>query len=230
MKDIISSILTFVIYISLIGDYGLGLYHSFNKHGVGDGILGAIVFPFAMYRGIEFWWHDDYGNVNWDKRLTSDLQTCVYFITSVGDKTSDKYKINENLEKFSEKIKKYPADKRQYLLDGTKKYILYYNSLGNDFWTTLNEYKKNGNFNLTTSDATKKLVNDLSNFNLKEEIAVSKNGIEEVNKQMQNNLPSDTSSIDYDKIKDMETSMKLVMELEQKEYKRIFKSLFNEEL
>ena len=230
MKDIITSILTFVLQISFIADYGLGIYHSFKKHGVADGLIGTVIFPWAMYRGVEFWWHDDYGKVNWDKRLTNDMQTCVYFIALVNDKTADKYQINENLEKFSEKIKDYPADKRQYLLDGTKKYIQYSNSLTNDFLASLNDYKKNGNFNLTTSDATKKLENDLSNFKLKEDIAVSKKGIEELNKQMQDNLPSDTSYIDYDKIRDMETSMNLAMELQQKEFKRIFKSLFNEEL
>lgn len=230
MKEIITSILTFVLYISLFADYGLGIYHSFKKHGVADGLTGAVIFPWAMYRGVEYWWHDDYGNVNWDKRLTNDMQTCVYFIALVNDKTADKYQINENLEKFSEKIKDYPADKRQYLLDGTKKYIQYSNSLTSDFLASLNDYKKNGKFNLTTSEATKRLETDLSNFKLKEDIAVSKKGIEELNKQMQDNLPSDTAFIDYDKIKDMETSMNLAMELQQKEFKRIFKSLFNEEL
>lgn len=230
MKDIITSFLAFVLYISFFADYGLGIYHSFKKHGVADGLIGTLVFPWAMYRGVEYWWHDDYGDVNWDKRLTNDMQTCVYFIATVNDKTADKYQINENLEKFSEKIKDYPADKRQYLLDGTKKYIQYSNSLTSDFLASLNDYKKNGNFNLTASDATKKLETDLSNFKFKEDIAVSKESIEALSKQMQDKLPSDTAFIDYDKIKGMETTMNLIMNLQQMEYKRIFKSLFNDEL
>ena len=230
MKDTITSILGFVLYISLFADYGFGIYHSFKKHGVADGLIGSVIFPWAMYRGVEYLWHDDYGDVNWDKRLTNDMQTCVYFIALVNDKTADKYQINENLEKFSEKIKDYPADKRQYLLDGTKKYIQYSISITSDFLASLNDYKKNGNFNLTTSNATKKLETDLSNFKLKEDIAVSKKSIEDLNKQLQDNLPSDTAFIDYVKIKGMETKMNLTIELQQKEYKRIFKSLFNEDL
>jgi hypothetical protein len=230
MKEAITSILTFLLYISLFADYGLGVVHSFKKHGVADGLIGTALFPWAMYRGVEFWWHDDYGNVNWDKRLSNDMQTCVYFIALVNNKSADKYQINENLEKFSEKIKDYPSDKRQYLLDGTKKYILYSNSLNSDFLTSLNDYKNNGNFNLITSDATKKLETELSNFKLKEDIEVSLKGIEELNKQIQDNFPSDITLIDYEKIKDMETTMNLTMEIQQKEFRRIFKSLFNEEL
>jgi hypothetical protein len=230
MKDLFTSILTFVIYISLFADYGLGLVHSFKKHGAADGLIGAVLFPWAMYRGVEYWWHDDYGNVNWDKRLSNDMQTCVYFIALVNDKSADKYQINENLEKFSVKIKDYPADKRQYLLDGTKKYILYSKSLTNDFLASLNEYKKNANFNLVTSEATNKLETELSDFKLKEDIKLFKKGIEELNKQMQDNLPSDIAFIDYDKIKDIETSVNFSMELQQKEFRRIFKSLFDEEL
>lgn len=230
MKDAISSILFGLFYLSLFADYGIGVVHSFKKHGIADGLIGTVIFPWAMYRGVEFWWHDDYGNVNWDKRLTNDMQTCVYFVALVNDKTADKYQINENLEKFSEKIKDYPADKRQYLLDGTKKYILYSNSLSSDFLTSLNDYKTNGNFNWTTSATTQKLETELANFKLKEDIDVSKKWIEELSKQMQKNLPSDTASIDYDKIKDIETTMNLSIELQQKEFRRIFKSLFNEEL
>ena len=220
------------LLIAVLIGYGeiFGIVHSVRHHSVGDNIASIAIPPWAWWRSAEMWWHDDYGNVNWDKRLSNDMQTCVYFIALVNDKSADKYQINENLEKFSDKIKDYPADKRQYLLDGTKKYILYSNSLSSDFLVSLNDYKKDGNFDLVTSEATKKLETDLSSFTLKEDIDVSRKGIEELNKQMQDNLPSDTAFIDYDKIKEMETAMNLVMEQQQKEFRRIFKSLFNEEL
>jgi hypothetical protein len=230
MKDIFTSIFAFILYISSIGAYGLGIFHSFKKHGIKDGLIGAVLFPYAMYRGVEFWWHDDYSNVNWDKRLTNDMQSCVYFVSSVNDNTVDKYQLNENLEKFSEKINDYPADKRQYLLNGTKKYILYSNSLYSDFLTSFNDYKKNGNFNWSISVKTKKLEIELANFKLKDDIDLTKKGIEEICKRMTNKLPSDTSSIDFYKIKDIETAMNLYIEFQQKELRKIFKSLFNEEL
>jgi hypothetical protein len=54
MKELVTSILTILIYISSILNYGLGLVHSFKKHGIADGIIGAIAFPWAIYRGAEF--------------------------------------------------------------------------------------------------------------------------------------------------------------------------------
>lgn len=230
MKNIITSILTFLIAISLFADYGIGVVHSFKKHGVADGFFGTVLFPWAMYRGVEFWWHDDFENVNWDKRLSNDIQTCIYFIAITNDKSADKFQINENIEKFSEKIKDYPKDKRQYLIDGTKNYILYSYSLTNDFLNSLSEYKKNGNFNLTSSDESIKLETELLNFKLDEDIKLCKKGIVELNNQMKENLPSDKTLIDHERIKDIETTMNIEMEIRIKEIRRIYKSLFNEEL
>lgn len=230
MKNIITSILTFLIAISLFADYGIGVVHSFKKHGVADGFVGTVLFPWAMYRGVEFWWHDDFENVNWDKRLSNDIQTCIYFIAITNDKSADKFQINENIEKFSEKIKDYPKDKRQYLIDGTKNYILYSYSLTNDFLNSLSEYKKNGNFNLTSSDESIKLETELLNFKLDEDIKLCKKGIVELNNQMKENLPSDKTLIDHERIKDIETTMNIEMEIRIKEIRSIYKSLFNEEL
>jgi hypothetical protein len=230
MKEIMSSILTVLLYISLFADYGLGVVHSFKKHGVADGIIGTALFPWAMYRGIEFWWHDDYANVNWDKRLTNDVQTCIYFISSSNDENADKYQINENLEKFSDKIKNYPEDKKRFLHDATKNYILFSNSITKDIFNSLSKYKTTGDYNLIESSETLKLERELSNFKLKEEIDLYKKGFEELNKKMKSNLSNDTTLIDFDRIKEMETSMNYKVEIQQKEFRRIFKTLFNEDL
>ncbi len=145
MKELVTSILTILIYISSILNYGLGLVHSFKKHGIADGIIGAIAFPWAIYRGAEFWWHDDFGDVVWEKRLPNDIHTCAYYISGIGASNSEKIKIYEDIEKFSEKINKYPDEKRKFLSTGTRKLILYSNSLGTDFLMSLNNYKNSGN-------------------------------------------------------------------------------------
>ncbi len=53
---------------------------------------------------------------------------------------------------------------------------------------------------MTTSDATKKLENELSNFKLKEDTEFSAKRMVELNKQMRDNLSKDIDLIDYDKI------------------------------
>lgn len=230
MKNKIVTFLTFILYLTLLTSYILGIYHSFKKHSVADGLIGTVIFPWAIYRGVEFWWHDDFSNVDWDKRLNNDLHTCIYFILMVSDNSANKYQLNENLEKFSEKIKNYPTDQKRYLLERTKLYIEYYNSINSDLLNSLKNYEFNGSFIFETSYETDKLENELSKLKFEEEIAVSKKHIEELNKLMQDYVSSDESNINYDKFKDLETKLTLSMNLQQKEYKRIFKSLFNEEL
>jgi hypothetical protein len=45
MKESITSILTALIYIASFGDYGIGVVHSFKKHGIADGLIGTVLFP-----------------------------------------------------------------------------------------------------------------------------------------------------------------------------------------
>ncbi len=230
MRRIISSILTILLYVSLFADYGLGVVHSFKKHGVVDGIIATTLFPWALYRGIEFWWHDDYADVNWDKRLTNDVQTCIYFISSANDDNVDKYQINENIEKFSDKIKDYPKEYKQFLRDATKKYILYSNSISIDLLYSLKEYTNTGTYDLKKSKETINLETELYNYKLKDDIDMLKEVIEEINQDMKNNLSNDSTGEYIDKIILMEESMNYQIEIQQKEYKRIFKNIFNEEL
>ena len=132
MKETLGTILVILIWVSGFADYGLGVFHSFDKHGVIDGYVGTALFPWAMYRGIEFWWHDDYAGVNWDQRLKTDMKSCVYFFEESNKDANNKYQLNEDLEKFSTKIRSYPKDKKQYLKNGCKIIISYDLSLTQD--------------------------------------------------------------------------------------------------
>lgn len=230
MKNTIISIISFIVWISLFADYGIGVVHSFKSHGVNDGLIGSVLFPWAMYRGVEFWWHDEYSDVDWENRLSSDMQSCVYFIGVVNEKGVNKYNINEELEKFSKKINDYPLDKKKYLLNGTKTYISYSNSFTNDFLASIIGYQKNGEFNYKQSAATKKLEIELSNFKLNEEIAFNKKEIEKSIKEIKDVFQNDFDNIDYYNAENIENLIRNSTKLRNKEYKRIFRSLFNENL
>lgn len=226
MKEVFKSIFTIIFYLASFADYGLGLVHSFKKHGVADGLIGAIAFPWALYRGAEYWWHDDFDGVNWEKRLSSDIKTCVYF---VGQPVSNQYQLNEDIEKFTEKINSYPVGKKQYLEYGTKNFISYINSINNDFKRAFSDYKTKGVFQITQSEATQKIEQDLSKYQLSEEIKSINQGIGQLNKKLQNELPALNSDSDTSKIKELENSILTQFEYQNKEHKRIFKSLFNSE-
>lgn len=230
MKDKSSGILSFLIFIICIGDYGIGVVHSFKKHGVADGLIGVVAFPWAMYRGIEFWWHDDHADVNWDKRLPNDMQTCIYFLLQTSNEDVNILELNEDLERFAAQVNKYPADKKQFLMDGTRKYIEYGNSVQNDFVASLNEYLVGGNFEWITSQQTAQLENDFKTFKLEEDIELIKKGFDEVKKEIIKSLTVDSAEIDDDSIKDFEARMNLLMEIQQKAFRRIFTNIFDEEL
>lgn len=230
MKEFISTILTFVIYIASFLSYGLGIVHSFKKHGVADGIIGTIAFPWAIYRGAEFWWHDETGDVVWEKRLPNDMYTIAYFISSIGENSSEKIKINEDIEKFSEKINKYPEEKRKFLSYGTRKLTLYSNSLGKDFLKSLNNYKNSGNFILESSLTTNSLEKELRTYYLTDVVDNSKKASEEMMRNLKKDLPSDKLLIDESKFNSLVRQINLKMEYQTKESNRVYKLLFNEEL
>ncbi len=230
MKEFITTILTFVIYIASFLSYGLGIFHSFKKHGVADGIIGTIAFPWAIYRGAEFWWHDETGDVVWEKRLPNDMYSLAYFISSIGESNSEKIKINEEIEKFSAKINKYPDDKKKFLATGTRKLILYTNSLGKIFLISLNNYKNSGNISLETNVSTKNLENQLFTYYLKDVVDNSQKAMDEMIGNLKKDLPSDKLLIDESQINSLEQQLRLKMEYQTKESNRIFKLIFNEDL
>ena len=231
MKDTLTSLLLGLLYIIGIGDYGIGVVHSFNKHGIGDGIIGMVAFPWAMYRGVEYWWHDDYADVDWDKRLKTDMLNSVYFINEGNNSEANQFQLNEDIEKFSSKIKDYPSEKKQFLIDGTRKYIQYSQSMAKDMMNSFNKYFTTENFDIVFSAKTKALEKDLTDYKLQEDIAIAKKGIEEINNQMKENISKDTVDVDFEKMKsDYESSFKLLLEKQEFDFKRIFKALFDEEL
>lgn len=56
---VISGLLTFLLYVAFTwGELG-GIVHAFTHHGTGDGFAAVFVPPWAWYRSIEFFWHQD---------------------------------------------------------------------------------------------------------------------------------------------------------------------------
>jgi len=230
IKDFLGGALAVLFYVLIIYGEIFGIYHSAKKHTASDVVVSIAIPPWAWWRSIEAWWHDDYAKVDWDKRLANDMQTSIYFINQGTNSEGNKYELNEDIEKFSDKIKKYPKDKLVFLTSGTRYFIEYSNSTSNDFMNSFKKYSETGEFSWMQSDKTQQLEKKLADYNLNEDIQFAKKALEETSKQLKDNLPDNTSLVDLNKIESMKTTMILTMESQQKEYRRIFKSLFNEEL
>lgn len=227
-KTYLTRILIIIFCFGLIINYGIGVYHSFNKHGISDGITGVVLFPWAINRGIEFWWHKDYTNEDSEKKFDNEMQACIYFIISADDMKTNSDQINKELIDFSEKMKNYPEDKKEYLKTGTKIFILYSNSIYTDFVNSLNDYKTTGSFKVNYSPETKSIENELSKYNLDNDIELPRKRIDILNKQMSEKLSSNSMAINIPYIEEVATVVKSTNESRNNNYKQIIKILFNE--
>ena len=111
-----------------------GLYHAFHKHKASDGIFASVLPPWAWYRAVELWWHNDFAGVDWNKRLEYDAQTCIGIIDTVrslqqGESIRHSGDIGKTIDELSKRIAEYPKDKREYLKTVCKNYIFYNESV-----------------------------------------------------------------------------------------------------
>lgn len=101
-----------------------GIVHSVRKHSFGDTFISVTIPPWAWYRSVEMWWHDDLADVNWDERLSTDTKNCYYLFYFYN--SEHVIKANEEIESFRNKIKNYPKDKIEHLKTFCKNYIEWY--------------------------------------------------------------------------------------------------------
>jgi hypothetical protein len=113
----------------------LGIVHAFNKHGAGSGAMSIFLPPVGLYYGVEMIFH----NEDWDKKLSTDMENCVYLIDQSGESKKDKFVLNEEIETFTSKIKDYPKKKISFLKTGAYTYLRYNSSLSKDIIAFFND-------------------------------------------------------------------------------------------
>lgn len=185
MSKIVENLLTGVLYIALTwGEIG-GIYHSVTKHSTGDVILTFAIPPLAWYRSLEFFWHDDFAGVDWNKRIKNDIKICIYFLSNMGSDEANLYKLSDDIEKFSKIIEEYPEKKKAYLKNASKIYINYQASVMNDFQQAFDGYLATGWLNFKTSQRTLDYEKTLKKIGLEEEIEVARKAFDVLMRQME---------------------------------------------
>jgi len=225
MKEVLKSFVVIIFYLASFLDYGVGLIHSFKKHGIADGLIGAIAFPWAMYRGVEFWFHNDFSDVNWDKRLESDMKTCVYLFSQA--QMGNKIELNESIEKFSNKINEYPAEKKRFLVDGARLYLTYFDKISINIIASLDTYIKEGRFEIIQNSSVEKLENELTKYYIKEEVSSVKIGMEDLKKKIQLDFPLDSNISDRKNIINLKNSIEFQLRNQKTDFRRVYKQIFN---
>lgn len=118
-----------LLYVVVISAWINGCFHSFKKHKDDPEWLQRS--PLVVYRGIEYFWHDDFADVNWEQRIKSDASTVLNLI----DLSAETQNIDDTkmqIEKFSQKISAYPNDKKERLKTAGRRYIKYVEYMAGD--------------------------------------------------------------------------------------------------
>lgn len=230
MKDInIGTIVGFIIYgLMILGEIG-GIYHTAKKHGTADVFTSVVLPPWAWYRSVELFWHDDFSDVDWDKRLENDMKACVYFFNMVSQKEANVYKINQDIEEYSRQILNYPAEKKLFLKQGASLYILRETALYEDMVRTLDRYFNTGDFKFEFGQHTMRLEERLMQYKLQEDIQFQRMAIEELMKQFEEKLKLNNTETSNEQRLKLTDAIELTNRKQQTALRQVFRNIFNEE-
>lgn len=203
-----------------------GLYHSYTKHN--DVVLAFFIPPVAVYRSVEFFWHDDFKGVNWDKRLPNDIKACLYFLAEYAHEEANIVQLNKDLEEFSSIINKYPEDKRDYIKSTIDDYFIYNDLYIEAFLQSLKNWaEKKEELNLIKT-------NDISYYEKKFKekglgfiIEDVDNGFLALKEALNTNVTEEKKRYWVEKSQELIKSVELRMRFAKTSYKDTYKNIFN---
>jgi hypothetical protein len=224
---VIGEVLGYLIGVGLTVLWVVGSIHAGKKHD--EALLAWIAFPWGMYRGAESFWHNDYANVDWDKRLADDTRSAIYLITESTSREGNLVELNNTTEQFSNKITNYPKDKIEYIKGATKAYISF-NISGTDVLVNqMNEYFKTGQFTFQLSDSATKYKEVLiRTYKLNDVIDPLEAAMKQQANQMKTVPLDDSAEVRKLRMKFNE-NISIYIAKSKAEMLRVYKNIFNEE-
>jgi len=228
-KDFLIGAMYVLLYGLIIYGEIFGIAHSAKKHNTGDITLSILVPPWAWWRSVEMWWHNDFANVDWSKRLNNDIQTCVYFLNQGIDSAANKFQLNKDLEEFSNKIKSYPDEKLTFLKDGTRNFIDYSVAIAEDIKSSFKKFALTGEFIWQQSDNSLYLEEKLDDYYLTNDIEYFKKAMNDYVNHFKESI-EESYLMNNEAINNALSTMDLTLEAQKNGYRQVYKNLFNEEL
>jgi|FLOH01.1.fsa_nt_gi hypothetical protein len=218
MNKLFENTLTTIIGLALIwGEFG-GLFHSYKKHSTSDVFLSFFIPPVSWYRSVEFFWHDDYANVDWDEKINNDIGICIYFFNGYIGENPDIFTLNTQIEAFGQKISDYPDDKYELLKQASKVYMEYLPIFFDDFINSLRESSKIGIFKFNTSKEAIRLEKEL--------IRLGYTDIDQYKDSML--MLTDIEGLNDEEIQKMKETFEIIQLHYDKIFSNTYKSLFKD--
>lgn len=157
-----------IYWILIIYGQIFGILHSIRYHSQTDVLVSIFIPPWAWYRSVELFWHDENDVTN--RQLHKDFHACVKLINNSIDTEISDRDIDNELQKIKDRIKNYPLARKEYLHEGTLTTLKFTYSIFIDSKHAFEDYSKNGKFRLNLSQKTKTSEKTLAKkFKMKEE-------------------------------------------------------------
>lgn len=225
MSISIKEIGTSILYLAFFFLYISGCVHSLKKHK-DDGDLMRYS-PMSVYRGVEWYWHDDFAGVNWEERLKSDAYTLQVIMNSLGESQHIET-LNTQIEKFGNKIRTYPDDKYDYLKRAAKLYYSYFTTVREEMSAYLDSIQAGKyKFDSYGWDDKSKIIQDslILVYGLKEVSEVNK----ELNKALVK-LRENAALGNIDEVNEVRSNMQKNGKIVEDWMTRVYEMLFKESL
>ena len=157
-------------------------------------------------------------------------ETILYILTYETIKNTTPVSFNDEIEEFSSRINKYPKDKIQFLKDGTRNYNQFLECFYQDVINAISKFGHAHSSSLILSKSTDLAINDLLRYNLREDAVIKKQEYDFVGRVLNDHAEGRVDPIDLNISKGFEGNIKNELEAQKNRSRRIFKSLFNEEI
>jgi hypothetical protein len=138
----IGAVIIFIIYGEIFG-----IIHAIREHSAGTAVVAIIIPPVSWYFSIEQYWHID---KDWEIRIQNDIRELISIFNQAHN-----YKIDLNrVDKFSNKIKNYPPDKKEILFQAARSNIEFGKSYFSDYTLAVQNLSKSKKFKFELSKNT----------------------------------------------------------------------------
>jgi hypothetical protein len=223
MKEKSISYLIVLIYFAVVASYFTGIVHTFKKHNKIEALVSIGAFPWAIYRGIEYWWHDDFADVNWKERISSDALQGIALIQTCAQQDANTYQLAKDLNEFASRVNKYPADRLKELKEKLKHYISYEISVSTDILNAVKGAESGGSWRVVFSEQTHSFEKQLFDDGLGFQIESLKGNRDQVMNFLNGSNFKKLTREEWLKfVKEME----IVLQFQKSEYKRAMRIIF----
>lgn len=167
--------------------------------------------------------------IDWDERIETDIDISSQIFAYAGWEELYDAEVLDYISSFSDRINLYPEDKLNKLKDVCNLLINYNNSLNKDWMSSIEEYQKSGKYKFVESQKTKALEEQMIEFKLKDEVNSFRSGLDEVEKFFDSFQDGREEVPEY-RIREMKFKMQKMANTQNRDFNKIYKMVFIENL